>query len=189
METIDTASESDRRLAQRLRELRAERRWSLDELATLSGVSRATLSRLENGEVSPTAHVLGRLCAAYGLTMSRLLAQVEAAATALVPAAAQPVWTDPETGFRRRSVSPPAPGFACELLACALPAGAHITYDAAPQPGLEHHLYLQAGALEVTIDGSRHRLAPGDCLRYHLYGASEFRTSKARGAKYLLAIH
>ena len=36
-------------------------------------VSRASLSRLENAEVSPTASVLGRLCAAYGLTMSRLM--------------------------------------------------------------------------------------------------------------------
>ena len=52
------------RLAQRLRELRHERGWSLDELAARSGVSRATLSRLENNEVSPTAAVLGRLCPA-----------------------------------------------------------------------------------------------------------------------------
>ncbi len=54
----------DRRIAQRLKGLRAERGWSLDELAGRSSVSRATLSRLENAEVSPTANVLGKLCAA-----------------------------------------------------------------------------------------------------------------------------
>jgi transcriptional regulator with XRE-family HTH domain len=34
---------ADLRLAQRLRELRRGRRWSLDELSALSGVSRASL--------------------------------------------------------------------------------------------------------------------------------------------------
>ncbi|WP_157869201.1 helix-turn-helix domain-containing protein, partial [Streptomyces atriruber] len=35
----------DARLAARLSELRAERGWSLGELAELSGISRSTLSR------------------------------------------------------------------------------------------------------------------------------------------------
>ena len=67
----------DQRIAQRLRALRGERGWSLDELARRSAVSRATLSRLENAEVSPTTAVLGRLCSAFGLTMSRLLARLQ----------------------------------------------------------------------------------------------------------------
>ena len=186
META-TLDESDLRLARRLRQLRLERNWSLDDLSGRSGISRATLSRMENNEVSPTAAVLGRLCAAYGLTMSRLLAQVEANATALVPRRQQPVWTDPATGFRRRQVSPPAPDFDCELLECDLPAGVRIAYDAPSRAGLEHHLYLKSGALEVILDGSSHALAAGDCLRYRLYGASEFRTAR-RSAQYLLVI-
>ncbi|MYM89949.1 helix-turn-helix domain-containing protein, partial [Rugamonas sp. FT82W] len=40
------------RLAQRLAALREERALSLDELAAASGISRATLSRLERGETS-----------------------------------------------------------------------------------------------------------------------------------------
>ena len=44
---------ADLRLAERLRALRRARRWSLDELSALSGVSRASLSRIENGDVSP----------------------------------------------------------------------------------------------------------------------------------------
>jgi transcriptional regulator with XRE-family HTH domain len=186
-----TASEptiNDTRLAQRLRELRLERSWSLEDLAAKSGISRATLSRIENNEVSPTAAVLGRLCAAFQLTMSRLLAYVESDLPALVPREAQPVWTDPETGFRRRSISPPAPDFECEVLQCELPAGVQIEYPLSPRPGLEHHLYLESGALELRIDGSAHRLSPGDCLRYRLHGASSFRVPDRRPARYFLVI-
>ena len=93
----------DRRIAQRLKTLRAERGWSLDELAGRSDVSRATLSRLENADVSPTAGVLGKLAAAHGLTISRLMHLVEDDFAPLIRRSVQPVWSDPSTGFERRA--------------------------------------------------------------------------------------
>ncbi|MCU0945619.1 MAG: helix-turn-helix domain-containing protein, partial [Rubritepida sp.] len=134
----------ERRIAERLAALRAARGVSLDALAAETGISRATLSRLERGEASPTAAMLGRLCAAHGWTLSRLMAEAEGAAPPLVPAAAQPLWTDPETGFRRRVVSPPGPGLRLELVAGELPEGAAVDYAAPPVPGMEQHLWLQA---------------------------------------------
>ena len=184
---IDFAdADADMRLATRLRDLRAGRGWSLDELAGRSDVSRATLSRIENGDVSPTASVLGRLCAAYGLTLSRLMHLVEDTFPPVIRHAAQPVWTDPETGFHRRIVSPPAKGLSGEALACHLPAGTRITYDAPPRPGLEHHLLLHEGRLTITLDDKTHDLARGDCLRYRLFGTSAFATPEDCGARYLL---
>ena len=96
----------DQLIALRLKSLRAERGWSLDELTRRSNVSRATLSRLENAEVSPTTSVLGKLCAAYGLTMSQLMHMVEDTFVPLIRRSTQAVWRDPAIGFRRRSVSP-----------------------------------------------------------------------------------
>ncbi len=185
--TLDDHS-TDLRIAQRLRSLRTERGWSLDELARLSGVSRATLSRLENAEVSPTANALGKLCAAYGLTMSRLMRMVEDDFAPLVARAAQAVWTDPSAGFRRRSVSPPAHALAGELIECELDPATHIAYDSSPRPGLEHHLLLVDGELEVVADGHAWQLRPGDCLRYQLAGASAFTTPAHCGARYVVFI-
>jgi transcriptional regulator with XRE-family HTH domain len=178
----------DRRIAQRLRGLRAERNWSLDDLAKLSGVSRATLSRLENAAVSPTTSVLGKLCVAYGLPMSRLMRMVEQDFAPRVPRAEQPVWTDARAGFKRRSVSPPSQALSGEALECELDAGVHITYEASPRPGLEHHLILLEGQVRITVDGQSHDLQPGDCLRYQLFGPSAFVTPANSGARYLLFI-
>ena len=178
----------DRRIAERLRGLRAERNWSLDELAGRSSVSRASLSRLEKGEVSPTASVLGKLCAAYGLTMSRMMHMVEGDFAPLVRRNTQPLWIDPSIGFRRRAVSPPAQTLAGEALACELDPGVRITYDASPRQGLEHHLLLIKGRLEVTVGGQTHDLRPGDCLRYQLFGPSAFATPEQYGARYFLFI-
>ena len=189
METGATLLDAaDMRLAERLRELRRARRWSLDELSALSGVSRASLSRIENGEVSPTASVLGRLAGVHRTTISRLLADIEGDAPALVRRSEQPEWIDPATGFRRRSISPPALDFDCELLCCELPAGAHIDYPLPPRLGLEHHLYLMDGALELTVEGTLHHLQAGDCLRYKLMGASRFVAAGGEPARYILVL-
>jgi transcriptional regulator with XRE-family HTH domain len=186
MEQAILPASIDRLIAQRLRSLRGERDWSLDELAKRSGVSRATLSRLENADVSPTASVLGKLCAAYGLTMSRLMHMVEGDFAPLVPRDAQAEWTDQSVGFRRRSVSPPSQTLAAEALECTIEADQRIEYDSAPRPGLEHHLLLLDGQLQVTVGGQSYALGPGDCLRYQLFGPSTFATSKRRGARYVL---
>ena len=188
MEGTTLESSIDRRLAERLKGLRAERNWSLDELARRSGVSRATLSRLENTEVSPTASVLGKLAVAYGLTISRLMHMVEDEFAPVVRRGAQPVWMDPAIGFERRSVSPPAQSLAGEVLECELESGARIAYDKPPRRGLEHHLLLIEGRLQITIDGQSHDLRPGDCLRYQLFGASAFATPERSSARYLLFI-
>lgn len=187
-ETLSGTATIDRRIAERLKSLRAERGWSLDELAARSDVSRATLSRLENAEVSPTASVLGRLCAAHGLTLSRLMHMVEGEFAPIMRRDEQPVWTDDSVGFVRRSVSPPARTLAGEVLECRLEPGARIAYDVPPRQGLEHHLLLAEGRLEVTVGGRTHELVPGDCLRYQLHGPSAFATPGDSAARYFLFI-
>lgn len=182
-----TSPESlDRQIGAGLRRLRQARGWSLEELATRSGVSRATLSRLENAEVSATAVALCKLASAFGLTASRLLHQVEMEASPLIPRSGQPLWEDPATGFARRAVSPPAQNLAGEVIEGALPAGAVIAYDLPPRPGLEHHLVMLEGALTLTVEGVAHDLRPGDCLRYVLHGPTRFETPPMMGARYLI---
>jgi len=164
----------DARLASRVAELRVARGWSLDDLAGHTGVSRSTLSRLERGEISPTAALLGKLCTAYGWTMSRLLAEVEAEPPAVVRHADQALWRDPSTGFTRRSVSPPHAGLRGEVIEGVLEPGADISYDAPPVAGLEQHVWVLTGRLELTDDQTPHRLDAGDCLRFRLWGATRF---------------
>lgn len=178
----------DARLAVRLAELRAEHGWSLGELAERSGVSRSTLSRAERAETSPTAAVLNRLCAVYGRTMSRLLGEVEAEPALLVRAAEQLLWEDRPAGFVRRSVSPPHPGLRGELVEGRLAAGADIAYDRPPVPGLEQHVWVLEGALEITAQGVTHHLATGDCLRMRVWGPTRFCCAAPEGARYALAV-
>jgi transcriptional regulator with XRE-family HTH domain len=183
-----TDQDIERRIAQRLAQLRAERGWSLEALAERTGISRATLSRLERSELSPTASMLGKLCTAYGWTLSRLMAEAETRPPNLVPAAEQSVWKDPESGYRRRVVSPPAPGLRGELVEVHMPAGASVSFDASPIAGLEHHLWMLVGSLSLEVEGSLYRLRAGDCLRYVLAGPTRFENTGKREAHYVVAM-
>lgn len=174
------------RLAAHLKSLRLAQDWSLDQLAQESGISRASLSRIENSEVSPTANILGRLCSVYGLTLSRLMQMIEDDYTLLIKRQEQEVWRDPQAGFLRRTISPPARQLAGEAIEAEIQADQTIAYDSPPRDGLEHHLFLLEGTLELTINGQSHRLYAGDCLRYRLSGRSLFQTSPDSVARYIL---
>jgi transcriptional regulator with XRE-family HTH domain len=178
----------ERRIARRLARLRAERGWSLETLADRTGISRATLSRVERSELSPTAAMLGTLCALYGWTLSRLMAEAETRPPTLLHATAQTEWTDPESGYRRRAVSPPAPGLRGELVEVRMPAGASVSFDQAPVVGLEHHLWMLEGSMILEVEGSTFRLRAGDCLRYVLAGPTRFQGTGRREARYVIAI-
>lgn len=173
------------RLAQHLADLRHAQGWSLDHAAAQSGVSRATLGRIEKGQSSPTTETLGQLCVCYQLSMSRLLAMVEDTFSPRISQAHRPKWRDDHSGFERSGISPPAAGLQGEVVQGHLPAGQHLRYDHPPRQGLEHHLVLLSGQLRVEVDGAVHDLKPGDCLRYVLQGPSAF-TTTANSATYML---
>ena len=130
-------------LAARLKTEREARGWSVAELAERSGVSRAMISKVERAEASPTAALLGKLSGAFGLTLSALLARAEQASGRLARRAQQPQWTDPETHYRRRTVSP-STGGPLEIVEVELPPGASVEV---PGRGLHLPLSPDSGAV------------------------------------------
>lgn len=175
-----------RRLAARLVDLRTAQGWTLEEAARRCGVSRSTLSRLERGELSPTAAQLGALCTAHATTMSRLLAEVEARPRPLIRAREQEVWRDDASGFTRTSVSPPHPDLRAEVVHGVLDPGADIAYREPPLPGLEQHIWMLEGVLDVTEEGTSHALHSGDCLRFRVWGPVRLRCPGPAPARYAL---
>jgi transcriptional regulator with XRE-family HTH domain len=65
-----SAPDINSRIAQRVRQLRAERGMTLDGLAAKSSVSRSMLSLVERGESSPTAVVLEKIATGLGMTLA-----------------------------------------------------------------------------------------------------------------------
>jgi transcriptional regulator with XRE-family HTH domain len=60
-------------LGQRVKKLRTDRGWSLDNLAQASGVSRSMLSEIEREKANPTLAVTFRIASAFGMSISELI--------------------------------------------------------------------------------------------------------------------
>lgn len=67
-----------RPLAERLRQLRAARNWTLAQAAVACAVARSTLSKIENAQMSPTYELLLKLADGFGLGIGELLAPADA---------------------------------------------------------------------------------------------------------------
>ena len=72
------------RLGERVRQLRTERHWSLESLASASGVSRSMLSQVERDQANPTLAVTLRIAAAFKMSLADLLQMPTAGSSVVV---------------------------------------------------------------------------------------------------------
>jgi len=157
--------DTGRRIARWIRLERVARGWSQADLAERSGVSKATVSKIEREEMSPTAVVLVRLAGAFDLTLAGLLLRAEGERDRLSRAVDQPVWRDPETGYVRKQVFS-RPDHPVEVAQIELPAGRQVILPASSYVHIRQVVWVQAGQLVILEGGERHVLGVGDCLGF-----------------------
>ena len=185
MDTI--VDDLSNRLALRLRLERDSRGWSLADLAERSGVSKATISKIERAEVSPTAVVLVRLASAFDLTLAGLMLRAEGEGDRLSRANEQPVWRDPETGYLRTQVFN-RPDHPIEIIRVELPARQRVTLPASSYAHIRQVLWVLAGSLVIIEAGERHHLATGDCLGFGSPSEVTFANESAAPCTYVVAL-
>ncbi|WP_209788558.1 helix-turn-helix domain-containing protein [Ensifer adhaerens] len=176
-------------IGDRVRSLRIEQNLTLDDLATRSGVSRAMISRIERGEVSPTAQLLAKLCSALSTTLSALFAFEVEQASPVARRADQRLWRDPESGYLRRSVSPEGVGSPVDIVEVEFPPGARVVFERQPADrGITQHLWLFSGRLELTMESGLCVLEAGDCLFMGLEQAHVFHNPHDEPAHYAVIL-
>lgn len=177
------------RIARRVHALRQQRGYSLEALAARCGVSRSMISLIERGESSPTAVVLERLSAGLGVALASLFEDDTAPAGPLSRRAEQQEWRDPQTGYRRRNVSPPHHPTPLQMVDVELPPQADVQYDNVPRDGVIHQLvYVLEGVLEARSGDQAHRLEAGDCLAMQLDRPTGFRNPGQAPVRYLVVL-
>jgi transcriptional regulator with XRE-family HTH domain len=201
---MSTIVDSMTAFGERLRGARRARGWPIDRLASASGVSRAMISKIERGESSPTAVVLGKLSAALELSVAELLAAApatgagagagtpphghgQAPAGGLVRRAADaPEWRDPGTGYLRRQLS--TPHFPAAVTEVVLPPGARVPYPAGAYAFIAQLVWVQSGQLTLADGPAVHVLSAGDTFELGEPRPREFRNESAGDCRYLVVV-
>ncbi len=179
----------NRRIAQRVRTLRAQLGLSLDALAAKSGVSRSMISLVERGETSPTAVVLEKLAAGLGTSLASLFDPPGATAAPVGRGQDRTAWRDPDSGYVRRNLSPPGYPSPLQLVDVMLPGGAHVAYESgARDVSIHQQIWVREGRIEVSVGRDTYALEADDCLAMELNAPTAFRNRTRKLARYVVAI-
>jgi transcriptional regulator with XRE-family HTH domain len=190
----EETSDLNRRIAGRVRGLRAARGLSLDALAGKSGVSRSMISLIERGESSPTAAVLEKLAGGLGVTLASLFDAPAGSAASGGPVARredQPQWRDPASGYVRRNVSPPGVSQPMQIVEVQFPPGGRVAFDndiAGRDARVHQQIWVLEGVLDLTLGEACHRLRAGDCLAMELDRPTMFHNPTREPARYAVVI-
>ena len=150
------ASDLARALARTLQSLRAERGWSLDQLAARSGVSKGVLVALEQARSNPNLATLARLSDAFGVPVTYLVdVSAEPSVRLTGPDQARTLWHGPAGGTGTIIAATEAP-WAAELWRWVLMPGESFGGDAHAAATREL-AWVEEGTLTLTVA----RAAPG----------------------------
>ena len=154
-------------LGKRVKKLRADRGWSLEELANVSGVSRSMLSEIEREKANPTLTVTFRIARTFGLTLQELIESAEASASKIqvirASDRAQVYRSDKQCEIR--TLSPLNLEKDVEFYEVSLKVGGALRSQAHFE-GTREFLTVEEGSVRIESDHDSDELTKGDSGTY-----------------------
>ena len=175
-------------LGRRVKKLRADRGWSLEELASVSGVSRSMLSEIERERANPTLSVTYRIARAFGLSLQDLIESADSASSIQVTRSndcAQIFRSDKQCQIR--TLSPLNLEKDIEFYEVRLPVDGALT----SQPhvdGTREFLTIKEGAVDLQSGNFTESLSKGDSATYRADVAHSIANSGKRETVIFLVV-
>ena len=145
---------------------RAERGWSLAELARRAGVSTASVHKIEKSGMTQTIATLMKIAAALGTNVSFFIDENVAVPAAIVVRGDERarLYTS-KTGISLENVSGRYGRYRLAGAEASVEPGASSGPDPMRHPG-EELVYLLEGEMCFTVDDEAIHLAPGDSIHF-----------------------
>jgi transcriptional regulator with XRE-family HTH domain len=173
-------------VAQNLKRLRSRSDLSLEQLAKLSGVSRAMLSQIELGRSVPSINVAFKIAQAFGVPFSALLTERHKPTIRILSAADSKILRSASGEFSTRALFPFDAERKTEFYELRLAPGSTENAEA-HAPGTLENLVVAAGRIEISTKGETHRLSPGDAVLFQADSPHRYKNlSKQEALLYLV---
>jgi transcriptional regulator with XRE-family HTH domain len=172
-------------IGNRVRTARVQRRWTLDELAARSSVSRRLLVQIEHAQGNPSLATLLKLAAALGITLTELLSEgPETEQVGVVTAQdATTLWSTPAGSAARLLVSHEA----IELWSWTLAPGDRRSSDP-HRPGSLELLTVEAGIVALDVGDHHVEIPAGDSARLDATWPHVYANPGATAATFTLVV-
>ena len=174
-------------IARNARELRGDRQWSLDQLATRSGVSKGMLVQIEQARTNPSIGTLCRLADAFGVSLAQLV-ELSAGSTVRVVDAAEVVrlWQG-DGGSTGDLLVGTDRSEHVELWRWHLAAGDEHDSEG-HLAGTRELLAVLSGTLTLEVAGEEHRVETGGAVLFDADRPHRYRNTHKRALDLVLVV-
>ena len=173
-------------IGSKVRALRKQAGWSLQQLAAQSNVSAAAIHKIEQNGMVPTITTLLKVAGALGRPVSYFVDEDETSSEPTVFTAAgerKPIFTS-HSGIDLDGITGPYGRFLLAGAVATVVAGASSGDTPLEHPG-EELIYVLEGQLEFTVNGTKYLLGPCDALHLRTVQQHAWRNPGKRTAKAL----
>lgn len=151
-------------VSQNIKQIREQKKLTLDAAASATGVSRSMLAQIEKGDANPTISVLWKIANGYKVSFTSLIEQAPEPATVVRSDAVSPIVED-----NGRYINYPAFGFdeqrCFETYRIVVKAGGGL--QAEPHlAGTEEYITVFSGSVEISVASEVFCLKTGDSIRF-----------------------
>jgi len=144
---------------------RAERGWSLAQLAQRSGLSAAAVHKIEKSGMTPTIASLMKVAAALGKSVAYFVDEPSTPDVNVIRGDERARVYTSKQGLELRNLSGRYGGFAMAGADALVEPRADSGPTPMNHPG-EELVIVTAGAIEFTVDGEAHTIAAGDSIHF-----------------------
>ncbi|MEZ4390683.1 MAG: XRE family transcriptional regulator [Polyangiales bacterium] len=181
------AAEMNRRVADNLRAQRKLRELSLDELASRSGVSRATLSQVETCKTNPTLGILWKIAAGLGVPFATLLGEARPERVRVLRRGDMVPLRSTDGRLESRALMPAGASPGVESYELRLAARA-LSPSEPHARGTSESVVVLTGVLRLHVEDQVYELAAGDSAWFEADVSHAYENPGRSEARYLNTI-
>jgi XRE family transcriptional regulator, regulator of sulfur utilization len=173
-------------VAQNLKNIREEKKLSLDGLAELTGVSKSMLGQIERGESSPTIATLWKIANGLKISFTSLL-DAPQTDTAVIKKEEITSLQEDNGKYRLYPFFPIAEGRRFEIYTIEIDKGGYLSAEPHPE-GTQEFLTIFSGELTVRVNQEEYQVKEGDSIRFRADRPHTYHNSGSSLAKINLVI-
>jgi len=152
-------------IGDRLKKLRKSHDWSLDDVASITGVSKPMLGQIERGQSSPTINILWKIATGLKVPLSYFLQSPDPEFSIVNPKEKEPV-IEENGAMRAYTIFPYDPIKNYEMFLIEFDGGCNHFSDAHME-GVEECIHVLEGQLQMVIGEQKVDVQRNHFFRFH----------------------
>lgn len=174
------------RIAKNLSIIRRKRNLSLDDVALLTGVTKATIGQIERGVANPTVSTLWKIANGLKVSFSSLIEENADGVSLIALKNQQPLIE--ESGYKVYPIFSFDPKKRFEIFIVELdPRAKHISEG--HQNGTEEYIIVSEGKLSIEVDEDDYHLDEGDAMHFYANISHIYRNDQEKPARFSVLIY